>query len=321
MERILGIDVGKAKVHVALLRDGFKIKSHTFENAASGFEQLAKWLGKQNFEQVHACMESTGGYGEALALFLTDRGHKVSIVNPSRIKAFAGSELLRTKTDKVDAALIARFCQAHAPDPWTPPTENERLLQSLVRRRTDLDRIRSQEAARLEAPTLPTTMRTSIEHHLTFLDREICEIENRIRKLVKGDPELRRRSALLESITGLGQTTAATVLGEIPHIEEFRDAKAVAAYAGLCPSHFESGTIQGRSRLSKVGNAHLRRSLFFPALVAMRWNPLLKPFAERLRQRGKRGKTIVVAVMRRLLVLAYGVIKSGQPFNAHYAHA
>jgi transposase len=313
--------VSKAKVHVALLREESRLKSHTFENSASGFEQLGKWLEKQDVQHVHACMESTGGYGEALALFLVDCGHRVSIVNPSRIKSFAGSELLRTKTDKVDAALIARFCQAHDPQPWTPPTKNERLLQSLVRRRTDLESMRNQEASRLEAPTLSEAMRSSLEEHLNFLDEQIRQIEVRIRKLIKGDPDLRRRSDLLESITGLGETTAATILGEMPHINEFRDAKAVAAYAGLSPSHFESGTIRGRSRVSKVGNAHLRRSLFFPALVAMRWNPVLKPFAERLKQRGKRGKTVVVAVMRRLLVLAYGVLKSGQPFNPEFTHA
>lgn len=321
MEQILGIDVSKAKFHVALLRDESRLKSHTFENSTSGFDQLEKWLERQNVRQVHACMESTGGYGEALALFLTDHGHRVSIVNPSRIKAFAGSELLRTKTDKVDAALIARFCRAHAPAPWTPPTKNERLLQGLVRRRTDLESMRAQEASRLDAPTNSDAMRSSLDEHLRFLDEQIRQIETRIRKLIKGDPDLRRRSDLLESITGLGETTAATILGEMPRIDEFRDAKAVAAYAGLSPTHFQSGTICGRSRVSKVGNAHLRRSLFFPALVAMRWNPILKPFAERLKQRGKRGKTVVVAVMRRLLVLAYGVLKSGQPFTPEYVHA
>lgn len=321
MERILGVDVGKAKVHVALLRDESKIRSHTFENSASGFEQLSSWLKKQEAQRVHACMESTGGYGEALALFLLDRGHKVSIVNPSRIKAFAGSELLRTKTDKVDAALIARFCQAHAPEAWTPPTPNERLLQSLVRRRNDLEAMRSQEAARLDAPTVSGAMHTSLQEHLRFLDEQIRQIEEQIRKLINSDPDLRRRTNLLQSITGVGETTAATVLGEMPRLEEFRDAKAVAAYAGLCPSHFESGTIRGRSRISKVGNARLRRSLFLPAIVAMRWNPILKTFAERLKQRGKRGKTVVVAVMRRLLVIAYGVLKSGKPFTPGYAHA
>jgi transposase len=321
VEKILGVDVSKSKVHVALLRDESRLKSHTFENSTSGFQQLTKWLEKQDVEQVHACMESTGGYGETLALFLVDHGHKVSIVNPSRIKAFAGSELLRTKTDKVDAALIARFCHAHAPEPWTPPTKNERLLQSLVRRRTDLESMRAQEAQRLQAPTISEAMRSSLEEHVRFLDGQIEHIEARIRKLIKGDPNLRRRSDLLESITGLGETTAATILGEMPRIDEFRDAKAVAAYAGLSPSHFQSGTIRGRSRVSKVGNAHLRRSLFFPALVAMRWNPVLKPFAERLKKRGKRGKSVVVAVMRRLLVIACGVLKSGQPFTPKYAHA
>ena len=321
MEQILGVDIGKAKIHVALLRDDSKIKSHMFENAVPGFEQLVKWLEKQGTQLVHVCMESTGGYGEALAIFLHDHGQIVSIVNPSRVKAFAGSELLRTKTDKVDAALIARFCQANHPTPWVPPTETERLLQSLVRRRTDLERIRSQEEVRLQAPTLPKAMRPSLENHLAFLDDEIRAIEERIRNLIKGDPDLQRRSELLQSIPGFGEVSAAAILGEVPHLAEFRDAKAVAGYAGLSPSHFESGTIRGRSRLSKIGNARLRRALFFPGIVAMRFNPILKPFAAKLRERGKPGKTIVAAVMRRLLVIAYGVLKSNQAFNAQFSRA
>jgi len=129
----LGIDIGKIDFHATLLVDD-KTWSKSFPNVKAGLTQLASWLRNRKIEQLHACLESTGGFEEALALDLHERGYVVSVVNPSRIKAFAKSELLRTKTDSVDAALIARFCRAHLPAAWIPPAPETRALQALVRR-------------------------------------------------------------------------------------------------------------------------------------------------------------------------------------------
>lgn len=312
---VLGIDISKHKFQVALLLSSGKWKQHTFANSNPGFAELLEWLAKQDAANVHACMESTGGYGDALATFLCDRGNAVSVVNPSRIKAFAGSELVRTKTDASDASVIARFCASQRPELWQPPSELERALQSLVRRRMDLLAARSQEILRLQAPTVSAQVRPSLEHHIAFLDQEIADVEAQIQKLIDDDPDLRRRRDLLVSIPGIAERSAASILGEMPGIEQFRDGKAVAAYAGLCPRHNQSGIFAGRSRLSKIGNARLRYALFFPAMTAMRLNPALKAFANRLRARGKKPILIVAAVMRRLLVLAYGVLKSGRAFH------
>jgi transposase len=130
---VLGIDIAKQKFDVALLIDG-KTKHKVCKNSAEGFEILSLWLEKQKPQKVHACMEATGNYGEDLAIYLHDAGHIVSIVNPARIKGFAQSELIRTKTDKLDAALIARFCLAMKPGPWSPPSPEIRSLRALVRR-------------------------------------------------------------------------------------------------------------------------------------------------------------------------------------------
>jgi transposase len=316
---VLGIDVSKHKFQVALLREGGKVKSHTFANAQSGFSQLLEWLVKQHADGVRACMESTGGYGEALALYLHDRGHAVSIVNPSCIKAFAGSELLRTKTDSSDAALIARFCLAQSPEVWHPPSPSERLLQGLVRRRGDLLAIHAQEPMRLQAPTVTGTVRASIEQHMAFLQQEIAAVDRQIEELINDDPDLRNRRDLLLTIPGIGERTASTLLGEMPKLEQFRSGKAVAAYAGLSPRHNQSGIFIGRSRLSKVGNARVRHALFFPAMAAIRVNPTLKAFAAGLRERGKRPVVIIAAVMRRLLVIAYGVLKTRKEFDLNHA--
>lgn len=312
----LGLDISKNDVHASILGETIRPAKHSFANNPRGHEQLLKWLENRGIAQVHACLEATGGFGEELAIALSERGHVVSIVNPSRIKAFGQSEGVRTKTDEVDAALIARFCLAQSPAPWTPPTAAERALQALLRRRDNLIDMRTQESNRAQAPRTAGTVRSSIEEHIRYLDEQIASIEDEIHKLVDDDPGLRANRDLLQTIPGFGEKTANGILGEIPNLSEFRDVKAVAAHAGLSPKHNQSGLWTGRSKLCKAGNARLRKLLFFPALVAMKKNPVIREFAERLAARGKRPMVIVAAVMRKLLIIAYGVLKSRRPFIA-----
>jgi transposase len=144
----LGIDVGKSDLHAALLQ-GERSTTKSVPNSAIGIRQLIAWLKNRKAENVHACLESTGGWSEAVASALHDGGYLVSIVNPCRIKAFAQSEMLRTKTDAVDAAMIARFCRLHKPEAWTPPTPEVQALQGLVRRYQSLLEMRVEEQNRL----------------------------------------------------------------------------------------------------------------------------------------------------------------------------
>jgi transposase len=317
MSDVLGIDIGKADFHCALLVNG-RSRASSFPNSQVGFERLLTWLANRKVSHVHACLESTGGWSEELAAFLHERGHVVSIVNPLAIKSFGKSELSRTKTDKADAALIARYCSAMNPQAWQPPSPSERRLQRLGRRRVALDEMRVQEGNRLTGPGVDD-VRLSIEATITFLERQIAEIDAEIKGTIDNDPSLRGKRDLLESIPGIGKRVSTTLLGELPQLAEFRSAKAVAAFVGLCPREFRSGTSVSASWLSKMGNVHVRRVLYMPALTAMRWNPFLKAFAERLLARGKRPKQIRAAVMRRLLVLAYGVLKSGKPFDPAFS--
>jgi transposase len=311
---VLGIDVGKFEFHCALNVQG-DVRSNHFPHTDAGFQRLHRWLKNRHVTRVHACLESTGGWSEELAADLHAHGHIVSIVNPLAIKSFGQSELSRTKTDKADAALIARFCLTMKPAPWEPPSPIQRRLQQLARRRVSLDDMRTQESNRLGAPG-SDEVRASIEAMIGFLERQIAEIDEQIRSLINDDPTLRGRRDLLSSIPGIGERVAITILGELPNITEFRNAKALSAFVGLCPREFRSGRSVSAAWLSKIGNAHVRRILYMPAIAAMRCNPVLKAFAERLRLRGKRGKQIIVAVMRRLLVLAYGVLKTGRPFSS-----
>ena len=320
MQPILGIDIGKSEFHACLLVEE-RTWSKSFPNGTAGFKQLSAWLRNRKVEKVHACLEATGGFEEALAIELFEGAHIVSVVNPSRIQAFAKSELLRTKTDRVDAALIARFCRAHQPDPWTPPAPEIRALQALVRRHSSLQEMLQTENNRLGAARVDPAVERSLQEHIAYLEAEVKTVADKIRKLIDQHPPLRRQRDLLASIPGIADLTASRILGEIPNISEYRSAKELAAFAGLSPREHQSGTLRGRTRIAKVGNARLRKALYFPALSAIQHNLVITTFYARLLAAGKPKIVAVAAVMRKMLVLAYGVLKSNQPFDPAYVRA
>jgi transposase len=314
---VLGIDVSKSTLDAELLGLSTPRRAQ-FANTAKGFEKLGKWLGRWKVERVHACMEATGSYGEAVALWLVEHDHVVSIVNPLRIKAYAQSELVRTKTDRVDAGVIARFCRAQRPEAWSPPSREQRELPALVRRLESLEEMRRAEVNRLE--TADGVVRESVERHVQYLDEEIEETQRAIDEQVDGGEELHHQCTLLETIPGVGRRTAARLLGEMEKIAEYESAREVAAAAGLVPRERQSGTsVRGRARMSKVGSRRVRELLYFPAIVAMKHNPVIRALKERLAARGKTTMVIVGAAMRKLLVLCYGVLKSGEAFDANRA--
>jgi Transposase and inactivated derivatives len=315
---VLGIDIAKATFHAALLHNG-KLHQRRFDNTETGFAQLQAWLAKHRSKRLHACMEATASYGDELADFLYAAGHTVSIVNPARIKGFAQSQLQRNKTDQLDAALIARFCAQQHPEAWTPPPAEIKQLQALMRRLEALQEMRQQEVNRLEQAGRQALVRESLEHIIATLDAEMARLRQLIKAHIDQYPHLKRDRELLMSIPGIGETTAAWLLSEV-QVEAYRSARQVAAHAGLTPQHHESGTsVRGRTRMSKTGNARLRRALYMPALSAKRYNPIIKAFCQRLQQRGKRPMEIVGAAMRKLLHIVYGVLKSGQAFDPSLA--
>lgn len=317
---ILGIDIAKDSYQVTLLHNG-RTRRHTFHNKVEAFKELQKWLTAQGAKQVHACLEATGRYGEELSLFLHEAGHTVSIVNPASIHAYGQSKLVRTKTDRADADLIADYCLTQQPATWTPPAPELRELQALVRHRETLLHNRTQENNRLAA--LPNTsgsqtVRRLIKEHMTFLDAQIAQVEQQIKDLIDRHPDLRQQHDLLSSISGIGNITANILLSI--NLQAFSNTRAVSAFAGLNPATRQSGTsLHTRGAISKMGADFLRKALYMPAVSAARHNPVLRAFAERLRKRGKPEMVILVAVMRKLLCLAFGVLKSGKPFDPDFA--
>jgi transposase len=315
----LGVDVAKATFDVALVSQAGKLRHKQYANRSEGFVALTAWLAKQEITQVHACLEATGPYSSGLADYLHETGHKVSVVNPLRIQAFAKSQLSRNKTDKADAALIARFCQSQQPELWTPPPPHLRELQALMRHLEALQETRQQQSNRLEMQSV-TTVQTSLLTLLAYLDAEIGRVQEHIRDHIQSHPDLQQQQKLPTSIPGIGDLTAAKLLAEVERLCSYKSARQAAAYAGLTPRQHQSGSsVRGQTRLSKAGNARVRKALYFPAVVAMRFNPIIRDLCQRLRERHKNSMVIVGAAMRKLLHLAYGVLKTGRPFDPQYA--
>lgn len=311
----LGVDIAKAKYVVCLRPADQKRRHKSFPNTPEGHAALLIWLQRYAGDAVHACLEATGTYGDAVATTLHDAGHRVSVVNPAAVKAFGQSQLRRTKTDAVDADVLADFCHAHQPPAWTPWPLEVRELQGLVRRREAIVAMLTEERNRAAAPGLSAAVAASLARHLAVLETELGDLDRQIDQHVDQHPSLRAQRDLLITIPGIAATTAARLLAECRAIRDFASARAYAAFAGLVPRDRQSGTLRGRAHLSKLGSARLRVAVYFPALAAMRFNPILHAFAARLLATGKHKMVVVAAVMRKLLHIVYGVLKHRQPFN------
>jgi transposase len=310
----LGMDVAKAKLDCALRLPDGKFKSKVIENNPQGFKALIEWLEKHGATTLPVCLEATGIYWEAVAEVLAAHGMTVSVVNPAQIKAFGASRMVRTKTDKVDARLIAEFCVERSPEPWQAPSQSEQALRAMVLRLEALQTMRTQESNRLEVAR--EAVKPGIAEHIEWLDKQIDALAKTIRDHINDDPGLKDKRALLDSIPGVGERTIATLLAFYANVERFGNARQAVAFAGLDPRQHESGSsVKGKPRLSKVGHAFLRKALYMPAMVTLYKTAWGKRFRERLAASGKPPKLIIGAMMRKLVHVVFGVLKSGKMFN------
>jgi len=312
-ETFLGIDISKKTFDVALIING-RYKTKKFNNNLSGFKQLQCWLDRQKETLLQACMEATGIYGQALAEFLYTQKIPVSVVNPAKIKGFSQSELTRSKNDQLDAKLIARYCERMRPRLWKPAPKATKILQQYVMRLDDLIKMHGQESNRLGVAD--ECVKGVIRKHIAWVEDQMEEMRELIKNHVNRDADLKDKSRLLQSIPGIGERTTTQILAHLGDINRYKTAKEVAAFAGLNPRQRQSGSsVKGRTRLSKVGSPVLRKALYMPAIVAMKHNPIIRNFASRLEQAGHHKMSIIGAIMRKLIHMIYGILKSGKEFD------
>ena len=315
----LGIDVAKLKLDCALRMPEGKLRHKVVENNPAGFAALHLWLEKQHVVAenitIHACMEATGIYWEAVAEFLAalDRV-TVSVINPAQIKAFGVSQMVRTKTDKADAKLIAQFCFERQPAPWQAPPLAERTLRALVMRLDALTKMHTQEINRLDVAR--PAIAADISAHIQWIDEAIKRLTQAIKQHIDSDPTLQNKQRLLDSVPGLGERTIAILLAFYATLDRFDNARQAVAFAGLDPRQHESGSsVKGAPHMSKVGHSFLRKALYMPAIVALYKTVWGKRFYARLAANGKPPMVIIGAMMRKLIHVAFGVLKSGKTFD------
>lgn len=308
----IGADIGKEFFDVATTE---QLKAKRFKNTPEGHQAFLKWLPKE--QPMHIAMEATGKYSLGLALMLYENGIPVSVVNPARIKRYGQSLLQRVKTDSEDAKLIAHFCMTQTPKLWQPDRPVIAQLQEWYK----FQELLTQQSVQIEnqlQSSLSDEVQLFQRQQLIHLTEQLSEVERKIKKCLSSDAELTEQVQLLTSVKGFGEATAIRLMTLIKDIDRFDKAKQLACFAGVTPRIRQSGTSVNSSVISKTGNADLRKVLYMPALAAIRFNPVIKAFSEKLKANGVRGKKMIVAVMRKLIHIAFAILKSGKPFDPEY---
>lgn len=319
----LGIDVSKAKLDVALAQDQGQVQVGCFENNPRGYGKLQRWLERQGCDgSLRICLEATGRYSDGVAEYFYAQGYWVGMVTPRRSHFYAKAQPRGHKTDRQDAKLLAHFCATQELVAWTPLSLAQREHQELARHLNDLKTNLQQVRNRLGAGVRSASVQRNLHEQQALLERQIADLEQELHQRTAADAQQQSQVHLLCTIPGIGPLTAQKFLAEVPDVRRFADADQLAAYAGLVPRKQESGSsVRKSTPLDKRrGNKHLRTAFYMPALRAEFYNPIIANLAQRLRARGKSKMEILGAIMHKLLVLAYGVLKSGVPFDPNYAH-
>ena len=318
---IIGIDVSKTKLDCAWLKEDDKLKTKVVDNKQDGWKELLEWSLKNTglgLDQLHFVMEATGIYHQRLATYLFDAGVKVSIVNPAQVKFYGQSLGVRTKNDKKDSVVLARYGLKENPKLWQPEALEIRELKALVNRLEGIEKDLQREKNRQEKALCGETSQAvldSINNMITLLETERQSLEKLIEEHIDKHKKLKEDKALLESIPGVGDVIATRMLMVI-NSRQFTKASQCAAYLGLVPVQHESGSsVKGRSRLSKTGNPAIRAKLYMAAVVATRYNPDIKGQYDRLLSKGKSKMSALGAAMRKLVQICFGVLKHQETYQ------
>jgi len=321
----IGIDVSKAKIDCAWLREAGKLKFKVFPNTHLGFKELIEWSLKNtklDIKQLHFIMEATGVYHQSLAISLYDAGAMVSVVNPAQVKFYAQGLGVRTKNDKKDSAILARYGLKETPKLWQPEPLEIRMLKALIARFDSVEKDLQREKNRQEKAIIseaPQEVLYSLSQMITLFETEKKRLDKLIEDHINKHENLKENKQLLESIPAVGQVISTRMLMIIGS-RDFKSASQCSAYLGLIPVQHESGSsIKGQSRLSKAGNPTIRAKLYMAAIVATCYNPDIKKQYERLTSRGKSKMSALGAAMRKLVQICFGVLKHQIPYQPQVA--
>lgn len=316
MSSVLGIDIGKAAFTVHLVTAAAAC-TREFANNPAGFGKLLEWLANQDPTPARACMEATSTYYVGVATALYEAGHTVFVANPLSVKRYAGSKMKRTKTDRADARVLAAYCVSECKHPWKPRSPEMLALLELARYRGAL--VAEQVAWRNRSGTALTIEALRANARRTeSLRQEIQEATRDIQGYVAAHPALAQACDLLRSIPGIGPVTAPLLLAEMGDPERFGSARQLVAHAGLCPEDHQSADSNPPAHLTRLGSTRLRNALFMPAMVVYREGSFAPEFVNRLLAENRLKMTILAALMRKLLTVAYGVLKSGVPYDRNH---
>ena len=319
MQNVIGIDVSKKKLDICALFDG-KTRKKIVDNSVSGFKSLRNWISKNNIDDPHFCMESTGCYSEGIAEFFHELGFKVSVVNPLQIKSFRSSKLIRQKTDSVDAQIIAEFCLQNAPAAWKPRSPEQKELHYLNVRISALKTEVNRASNALENKNLSKVILKSIHDEIKFLKNQIALLEDEAQKIINSNQNLKEQFDRITKIKGGGEKLALAIIADMPDVSNFQKSGQFSAFAGVSPSHFQSGSsVRGKSHISRLGSKSIRKVLYMSALVVKNHNPHFQKFVQKLQKKGKAPKVIIVAIMRKLMCILFGMLKNPSNFDPKLA--
>lgn len=324
----VGVDISKDSLDCCLgsCDDlGRQVYSSTssFDNNEAGFIKLLKWaFSGLDSVDILFVMEATGVYYENLAYWLNDKGQELSVLLPNQVKHFAKSHNVKTKTDGVDAKILAKMGLERTLSKWKIPADEMRDIKMLTREYRELKRkitaTKNQLHAKNSGYKCLSSITRRLKKQIRLLENHTLEIESEIRVIVMKNSQLADQIERLESIPGVGFMTIVCVLGETNAFALMKNAKQLVSYCGLDVQHKQSGNSIGKSRVSKKGNSFVRHALYMPALCAVQHNPHMKVFYERINKRKTVKKIAVTAVARKLLILIYTLWKNEAEFNPEY---
>jgi transposase len=302
----VGIDVAKAQLDIALRPLG---ERWAVTNDDTGITALVRRL--QEIGPQLIVLEATGGYQRAVVAALATAGLPVVVVNPRQARDFAKATGQLAKTDALDARALAHFAEAIRPAPRPLPDTQTEELRALLARRRQWVGMRTAEQNRLGSA--PRRLQADIQVHITWLNERLAALDDDLDTTLRASPVWREREELLRSVPGIGPVCARTLLLDLPELGTL-SRQRLAALVGVAPLNRDSGTLRG-TRTIWGGRAHVRTTLYMSTLVAVRYNPVLKTFYERLRAAGKAAKVALTACMRKLLTILHAMVKHHTPWQ------